>query len=115
MLAIRTVFFNVLTQLFGHLGVAFKQIFTCHAGFTCSTTRRNDIFRTLQRLGRRRRIREIHPLQSAVTHLFIDSLQSRLIHILQTNVRSQFHHRSRLCHIGTDHPAGTDNRQFFVR
>ena len=104
------VFLDVLTEVCGNLAVAFQQVLTCHASLTGSTTRGDDVFSACESLlgslcdllgvvhvlYRGSVVAEVCTGNGALLHLVVDTMNTRLIDIVETNVRSKAEHKSAL-------------------
>ena len=114
MFYVRAILMNIFTELSGNLCISFQQIFAGHTCFTGSSTGRNNIRSSGQRFLDIGSIGKVDTFKTAVIQLFCYSFQSRGKWVIQTDIRSEFHHHGCLCHIGADHSGSSYNRKFLV-
>ena len=127
-LNVRAVLLDVVTEVSSDLAVALQQILTCHASLTRSTTRGDDVFSAgeslLGSLGNllgiahvlngRSIVGDVGTGECALLNLIEDTMNTRLIDIVETYVRSKAEHQNALHHVGTDHTACTDDDQLVI-
>ena len=83
----------------------------CFAG---CTTGRNDVRCSGQRFFDIRSISKVDTFEAAVVQFFCHPFQSGSKRIIQTNIRSEFHHHGSLSHIGANHSGCSYNCKFLV-
>ncbi len=99
MLHVRTICLHVLSELLSNLAVAFEKVFACHSLLTWSSTGRDDVLGIGESLFRVSCPCEVHTFEAAMEHFLCNSLETWLIHIIETDVRSKFHHHGSLGHV----------------
>ena len=115
MLHVRAIPLDILAKISRNLTVALEQILTSHTLLTRSTARRDDILCARESHLRVNRIRQVSPRESTMTHLIIYTMHTRLINIIQADVRSEAQHQHRLNHVRADHTTSTNDDKLFVR
>ena len=114
MFYVRAILTNVFSELSGNLCISFQQIFAGHTCLTGCSTGRNNIRSSGQRFLDIGSIGKVDTFKTAMIQFFSYSFQSWCEWIIETNIRSEFHHHGCLCHVGADHSGSSHNRKFLV-
>jgi len=114
MFYVRAILADVFTELSGDFCISFQQVLTGHTCFAGCTTGRNDVRCSGQRFFDIRSISKVDTFEAAVVQFFCHPFQSGSKRIIQTNIRSEFHHHGSLSHIGANHSGCSYNCKFLV-